>query len=400
MQENKEISGSAGRAVLSWLRSQEADMLRLLEQVVNIDSGSGDKEGVDRVGAVFREHLEGHGIRTKVFPRPLHGDCMLAGLPGQAGDRDQQEYILLLGHMDTVFPMGTARKRPFRLEGNMAYGPGVADMKAGLVMNTFILRAFAELGIDGVPLRALYTGDEEIASPSSRQVTIEIARSASAVFNAEPGRPTGNVVMERKGAMFIDFEVDGVAAHAGVDHEKGASAIEALARKITALHQLTDRQAGITANVGTVQGGMSVNTVAAHAQAQLDVRFPARVDDERLRARIAEIIEKGGVACTCGRIVREGRFLPLAPSAGSRRLLRSYQEQAAALGFSVEGESTGGSADSGLTASVGAPTLCATGPVGGKVHTEHEYCRIDTLVPRAQAIALTLLQTCAGLSRA
>lgn len=382
-------------ALLSWLRDHEAEMLGLLEELVNIDSGSSDKAGVDRIAAVFRQRLEGWGIRAHTYPRPEHGDCLLASLP--ADDRAQEEgpagHVLLLGHMDTVFPHGTAARRPYRAEGNMAYGPGVADMKAGLVMNTYVLRAYAELGIAaGAPLRVLYTGDEEIASPSSREVTMQAARGACAVFNAEPGRPTGNVVTERKGAMFIDFEVEGVAAHAGVNHEKGASAIEGLARKIVALHRLTDRDAGVTTNVGTVAGGMSVNTVAAHAAAQLDVRYPAGIDEQRLHERIAAIIDAHGPACTCGRIIREGRFLPLAPTAGSRRLLRAYQQQAAGLGFAVDGERTGGSADSGLTAAVGAPTLCATGPVGGEVHTEREYCRIDTLVPRAQALALTLLE--------
>jgi len=380
---------SAKSDLVAWLRDHEAEMLALLEAVVNIDSGSGDKAGVDQVGAVFREHLERWGIRTRVFPHAAHGDSMMAEVAGH-GD-DAPGYVLLLGHMDTVFPRGTARERPFRTDGAMAYGPGVADMKAGLVMNTFIARACAELGGNAAPIRVLYTGDEEIASPSSRHNTMEIARGALAVFNAEPGRPTGNLVTGRKGAMFIDFEVDGVAAHAGVNHDKGASAIEALARKIIDLHRLTDRGAGVTSNVGIIGGGTSVNTVAPHASAKLDVRFPPGVDRERLRARIVEIIEGESLACTCGRITHEGSFLPLAASESSERLLHAYQEQARTLGFSVEGEFTGGSADSGLTAAVGAPTLCATGPVGGEVHTEREYCRIDTLVPRAQAVALTLL---------
>jgi len=380
---------SAQSDLVAWLREHETEMLGLLETLVNIDSGSGDKAGVDRVGEALREHLEHAGIRTQRFAHAAHGDSLMAEVPGS--DDGTSGYVLLLGHMDTVFPRGTARERPFRIDGTLAYGPGVADMKAGLVMNTFIARACAELGGNTAPIRVLYTGDEEIASPASRHTTMEIARGALAVFNAEPGRPTGNVVTGRKGAMFIDFEVAGVAAHAGVNHDKGASAIEALARKIIDLHGLTDRGAGVTSNVGVISGGTSVNTVAPHAAAKLDVRFPASVDREQLRARIAGIIEGESLACTCGRITHEGSFLPLAATESSERLLRAYQEQAKTLGFSVEGEFTGGSADSGLTAAVGAPTLCATGPVGGEVHTEREYCRIDTLVPRAQAVALTLL---------
>jgi glutamate carboxypeptidase len=176
-----------------------------------------------------------------------------------------------------------------------------------------------------------------------------------------------------------------------VNPEKGASAIDALARKILDLHALTDPGAGISANVGTVRGGMSINTVADFAAGQVDVRFPGEVDEEALRARIAEIIEREALPCTCGRIIHEGMFLPLTPSAAGARLLSEYQASAARLSFFVEGEFTGGSADSGLTASVGVPTLCAVGPVGGNVHTEKEYCRVDSLLPRAQALALTLL---------
>ena len=231
---------STGSAILAWLRDHEADMLRLLEEIVNIDSGSKYKEGVDRVGTVLRDHLQRAGIPTRPFPQASHGDCLLAEIPGS--DAGQTGYVLLLGHMDTVFPEGTAGQRPFRIDGTTAYGPGVADMKAGLVMNTFIAQAFAEIGGNAAPIRLLCTGDEEIASPSSRGVTTEIARQALAVFNAEPGRPTGNVVTGRKGALFIDFEVEGVAAHAGVNHDQGASAIEALAHKIIDLRSIPWRR--------------------------------------------------------------------------------------------------------------------------------------------------------------
>lgn len=377
------------QAILNWLRDQEQEMFSLLEQVVNIDSGSYNKAGVDKVGAIFRAHLENAGIATRVHRLDKHGDCLSAEVPGTAGP--DAPHVLLLGHMDTVFPEGTAEKRPYRAENGIAYGPGVADMKAGLVMNTFIAKAFAKIGGNNLPIRLFFTGDEEIASPSSRELTLRMAKGAATVLNAEPGRPNGNVVTGRKGAFFIDFEVDGVAAHAGVNHDKGASAIETLARKITALHGLTDRSQGVTANVGTIRGGISVNTVAPYAAGQLDVRFPAEVNRQELHKRIQDIIESEALPCTCGRITNEGSFLPLFMTDESRDLLADYRMSAEEIGFNVKGEFTGGSADSGLTASVGAPTLCATGPVGANAHTPEEFCRIDTLVPRAQAIALTIL---------
>lgn len=376
-------------ALLAWLHAHESDMFRLLEEVVNIDCGSGNKAGVDKVGAVFRAHLERAGIATQVFALERHGDCLLAEVPGSAGP--DAAHVLLLGHMDTVFPDGTVAQRPYRAEGGIAYGPGVSDMKAGLVMNTFVARAFAEIGGNKAPIRVFYTSDEEVASPSSQNLILKMAQGAATVLNAEPGRPTGNVVVARKGAFFIDFEVEGVSAHSGANHDKGASAIEALAQKIVKLHALTDKSTGVTANVGTIHGGVSVNTVAPYAAGQLDVRFPIEVDRDELHRRILSIIEDPAPARTRARITHEGRFLPLSQTASSRELLATYTGVAKELGFAVEGEFTGGCADSGITAAAGAPTLCGTGPVGGNAHTPQEYCRIDTMVPRAQAAALTIL---------
>ncbi|MEI2416031.1 M20 family metallopeptidase [Orrella sp. JC864] len=376
------------KAVCDWLQAHEQDMLALLEEIVNIDSGSYCKAGVDRVGQALAGRLARGNIVLERFPLSEHGDCLLGQVPGGAGL--QGPHVLLLGHMDTVFPEGTVARRPYRAQDGVAYGPGVADMKAGLVMNAFVAMAFRELGGNTLPLRLFFTGDEEIASPASRELTLRMAKGADAVLNAEPGRPTGNVVTGRKGAFFIDFEVQGVGAHAGVNHEQGASAIEAMARKISALHGLTDRDRGITTNVGTVRGGLSINTVAPQAQGQLDVRFPGTVDGQALRGEIQRIIEAADVPCTCGRVTHEGTFLPLVQSVRSQALLQDYQQAAQRLGFSVQGEFTGGSADSGLASSAGAATLCGTGPVGGKVHTPDEYCRIDTLVARAQAVALTV----------
>ncbi|HLR12476.1 MAG TPA: M20 family metallopeptidase [Burkholderiaceae bacterium] len=375
--------------VLQWLSEHEQEMLELLETLVNIDSGSYDKEGVDQVRKVLQAHLQQAGVATEVFPLDKHGDCLLATVPGQGSDTDA--HVLLLGHMDTVFPRHTVAERPFEIRDGRAYGPGVADMKSGLVMNTFIACAFHALQCNQRPIKVFYTSDEEIASPSSRQLTLKMAEGAATVLNAEPGRPNGNVVVERKGAFFIDFEVNGVAAHAGVNHHKGASAIGALAHKVIDLHGLTNPETGVTTNIGTVQGGVSINTVAPHARGQLDVRYPGSVDHAQLHEQIVSIIEHTHVPGTQARLTSEGKFLPLLRSDVNQALFEDYQRAAAQLGITVDSEAAGGSADSGLAASMGAPTLCATGPVGGLMHTVDEYLEVDTMVPRAQAAALTIL---------
>jgi glutamate carboxypeptidase len=383
------MSVEARTALIEHLGHQHQAMVALLAELVAIDSGSYNKRGVDAVEERLRAWLEAAGIACELIPHERFGGCMAARVPGEGGgDRP----IVLMGHCDTVFPEGTVAQRPFRIDGNQAFGPGVTDMKAGLVMNSFVLAALKRFGAP-CPLTGLYTADEEIASPSSRPVIEAEAKNARAVFNAEPGRPSGNLVSRRKGAAFIELEVTGRAAHSGAAHAQGVSAIEALARKVQRLHKLTDYDLGTTVNVGLIQGGQSVNTVAPRATAGIDVRFPTLNIMEKILGEVREILNYQELPGSESRILREGNFLPLEQDEASRKLLDLYARSAAGLGMAgVAGEATGGSADSGFTAALGTPTLCGTGPVGGNAHTDDEWCRIDTLVPRAQALALTVME--------
>ncbi|HEY3910490.1 MAG TPA: M20 family metallopeptidase [Stellaceae bacterium] len=392
------MSVEAKTAIVEHLGRQHDAMVALLAELVGIESGSYNKAGVDAVEARLRAWLEAAGIACEMFPHDRFGGCMAARLPAgsDAGGGGGNRPIVLMGHCDTVFPDGTVAQRPFRIDGSQAFGPGVADMKAGLVMNTFVLDALRQFGAP-CPLVGLYTADEEIASPSSRPVIEAEAKGARAVFNAEPGRPSGNLVSRRKGAAFIELEVTGRAAHSGAAHADGVSAIEAMARKIQRLHKLTDYDLGTTVNVGLVNGGQSVNTVAPRATAGIDVRFPTLNIMEKVLGEVREILNYRELPGSESRILRQGNFLPLEQDEASRALLDHYARSAAGLGMpGVGGEATGGSADSGFTAALGTPTLCGTGPVGGNAHTDHEWCRLDTLVPRAQALALTILDVAAS----
>lgn len=375
----------------TWLATQREPMTALLQQMVDIDSGSYDKPGIDAVGAVIERFLDAHGIPVQRLPQSRHGDCLRAAVPFHEPSGNAGKTILLLGHRDTVFPQGEAARRPFAIEGATAFGPGVADMKAGLVMNCFVLAAFARFGGSPAPLVGLFTGDEEIGSPEGRPVIEHEARHARAVFNAEPGRPSGNVVTGRKGGVFMGLRITGRAAHSGSNFAHGISAIEELARKITAIHALTDLDRGITLNVGLVSGGQSVNTVAPTAECQIDLRYIDPADHDDTMARIAAIADRANLPGTSAELVVHGAFNPLTQSPAGRRLFDLYVDAAAESGLHVEGEFAGGCADSGFTAAVGAPTICATGPVGGKAHTPEEYLDLDTLVPRAQACARAIL---------
>jgi glutamate carboxypeptidase len=374
------------QATLAWLEPKKEAMIALLAEIVDIDSNSYDKVSVDRVSAHLRHWFEAAGIACSMTPCETQGDALHARMPGETGNAP----ALLMGHMDTVFPTGEVARRPFHIDGTRGTGPGCADMKAGLVMNAFVLRTFAESGGAPVPLHALFTGDEEIGSPASRPIIEAAAREACAVFNSEPGRDSGNIVDGRRGGTFFRATITGRAAHAGLNPADGRSAIHELGRKIVAWHALNDDTHDISLNIGLVSGGQSVNTVAPSAVAEIDLRFSKPEDEQRLARDIARI------ACDCaeGGVTAEidtlGSFSPMAQNEGSQSLTVHYLRAAADLDQKTQAEFTRSCADSGVASATGTPTVCALGPVGGKAHSPDEYVERDTLVPRAQALALAI----------
>jgi glutamate carboxypeptidase len=378
--------------ITTWLAGQKDAMTAMLREMVDTDSGSYNKPGIDAVGAIVQRFMANQNIPVETMRQQKHGDCLRASVPwdGPAGNAGGN--IVLMGHRDTVFPDGEAQRRPFTIRDGVAYGPGVADMKAGLVMNCFVLAAFAKFGGSPAPLVGLFTGDEEIGSPEGRAVIEAEAKRARAVFNSEPGRVSGNVVTGRKGGVFMQFRITGKAAHSGGAFTEGISAIEELARKIQAIHALTDLDRGITLNVGLVRGGQSVNTVAPWAEGEIDLRYVNPADKDDIMARIGAIMARSDVAGTKTELTIKGEFLPLTQSPSAKKLFEIYVSAAADTGFSTDGEFTGGCADSGFTAAMGAPTICAVGPVGGKAHSPDEFLNLDSLTQRAQACARAILR--------
>ncbi len=374
-------------AAVDWLATQKDAMLKLLEELVNIDSGSYYKAGVDAVGARIAAFLADHGIPVTTTPIEQYGDVLKAPVAGPGG---ANRPVVLMGHRDTVFPRDEPMRRPFRVEDGRAYGPGVADMKAGLVMNAFVLAAYHRAGGAPVPLLGLFTSDEEIGSPASRPIIEATAREARAVLNSEPGRPTGNVVTGRKGGVFLHLEITGKAAHSGGNYAEGISAIGELAHKTIALHAITDLERGTTVNVGLVAGGQSVNTVAPSATCKIDLRYVQPTDRTEAMARIEAIVAQSYVPGTSAQLTIRGEFMPLVQDEAARSLFETYVRTSARYGATVAGEFAGGCADSGFTASVGCPTLCSVGPIGGRAHTPEEYLEVASLAPRAQAIASTI----------
>ena len=374
--------------MIDWLNAQQQNMLSLLADLVNIDSNSFDKVGVDKVADRLQAFFDNHGIPHETIPLKDHGDALRAVVSGGDGNRP----ILLCGHRDTVFAAGEVKKRPFSTRDGKAFGPGVADMKPGLVINSFILAAFHKFGGHPNPLVGLFTGDEEIGSPSSKNIIIAEAEKARLAFNSEPSRPSGNIVTGRKGGIFCHCAITGVAAHSGGFFTEGRSAIEELAQKIQALHALTDLERGTTINVGLVRGGQSVNTVAAEASCDIDIRYQDTAERDGILTQVKTICEKVYVEDTSSSFSIRGEFQPLNPSAQSKELFALYQESAAQDDVIVEGEHSGGCADSGFIAAAGTPVICGVGPVGGNYHRPDEWMQIDSLAQRARFIANTILR--------
>ena len=305
----------------------------------------------------------------------------------RGGPRNGKPPAILIGHLDTVHPRGTAKDRnPVRREGDRLYGPGVYDMKAGLLIG---LRAIQEVLLQNAlsrPVIFFLAPDEEIGSPTSRPIIEEIAHGAAYALVLEPAREDGGCVTSRKGVGRFEIGVEGVAAHAGVNHRAGRSAIAEAARQILKIEALTDYSAGITATVGLVSGGNAVNTVPEHCSFSVDFRAPTPAACNRVVAAIEKLdSEMAGVKLT----KRGGLNRPAYErSEGGVRLLRKAQQISSQLGLALqEAPQTGGGSDGNFTAALGIPTLDGLGADGAGAHTLHEYANLATFDKRSRLIS-------------
>lgn len=373
--------------IKEFIEPRSGEMLRYLEEIVNIDSYSRDPVGVNLVGRSLEGKFREMGYSVESRRQEELGDHIWAR--NKTGELSKK--ILLLGHRDTVFPPGTTRSFRFRQDGDRAYGPAVSDMKGGLVVMVYALGALRRLGPDEPSIEVLITPDEEIGSPSSRRVIEETAAGALAVFNLESGRPDGTVVTARNGSGHLELAVTGKAAHSGVAPEKGISAIEELAMKIIKLHRLTDLEAGLTVNVGLIEGGTNTNTVAGRAGAKVHFCFSSMQEGEKLLAGIRDIAlqpELKGTTCTISGGIT---FLPMERTPANAELFAIVREAGRIYGVDLRESFTKGAADAGFTSALGIPTICGMGPVGGNWHMTEEYVEVTSLAERAKILALSVL---------
>src|SRR5258706_12102976 len=348
-----------------------------LKTLVNLDSGTYDRDDVECVSAWVKSRCAGWGAELDEPPGGDFADSFAATLYGQGHVR-----IALLAHLDTVFPHGTAAARPFRIEGDRTLGPGTCDMKAGLLAAIYAVEALRSGGFDGFGwLRLICTTDEEVGAPSSRDFLERQAAGGGAVLVLEAGRENGDIGGQRRGGGFFRLEVTGRSAHAGVEPEKGRSAALTLSRQVVALHALTDLAAGNTLNVGTLRAGSRPNVVPDHAVAEVDVRANTTDDMAALLARVETTLAREALEGTSYTWMPLQFRPPWEPNAGTERLAALARAVASVLGFDVRTAATGGTSDGNYTAALGIPTLDGLGPAGGLDHRPLEYVAISSIVP-------------------
>ncbi|WP_449537971.1 M20 family metallopeptidase [Ferdinandcohnia sp. Marseille-Q9671] len=375
------------RQLVDFLKGKESEMVEVLRGLVEIESPSHEKEMVDEVGKLVQELYKKYvGGTVEVIKNEERGDHLRC----EFGEGDDQ--ILILAHMDTVWPKGTLDELPFRIEGDKLYGPGSFDMKGGIVQGLFAQHALQTLN---VPLKSkvvmLFTSDEEIGSESSRSLIEEEAKKSKYVLVLESASSTkGKLKTSRKGVGMFTIKVKGKAAHSGIEPEKGISAIEELARQTLYLHELTDYEKGTTLNVGVIKGGSASNVVAAEAEAEVDLRVKNNAEFDKVIPLIKNVTpsRKGLTIEVTGGINRPP--LEKTPEIGqmfetAKSLAKEY------LGFDLEEQPSGGGSD-GSFASQFAPTLDGLGPVGDGAHAQNEHLFISQMPVRSALVALLIMK--------
>jgi glutamate carboxypeptidase len=373
------------RAFLAGARRKLPALITFTEALVRAESPSSDKAAVDACIALAANRARELGGRVKLHRQRLHGNLLEARFGPRV--KDPARRILLLGHLDTVWPLGTLAQMPFTKTKETLAGPGVLDMKAGVAMAFAALEMLAEADLLHREIVLLLNSDEEIGSPVSRPVTEALAAQCSAVYVLEAAQGLA-CKTARKGTGVFRIDVQGVAAHAGVDFEKGASALLELTRLIETVSGWTDLKRGLTVSVGIAAGGSKTNVVPASAFAEVDVRIARKADGPRIERRFAKLKP---IDRRCSLIVSGGiNRPPMERKAGTIKLYRRARQLAASLGFTLDEASTGGASDGNFTAALGIPTLDGLGPVGQGAHASHEHLLLEHLAPRTALLAALL----------
>ena len=368
-----------------YMTSRYTDFVDDLETIVNQDSSSGTAKGIAEVARFFEKRFTAIGMTCEIIYAGQAGvPCLKAETrPGQT-----PYDLMCLGHMDTVFPEGEAAKRPFSTDGTKGYGPGVCDMKGGLLVALYTMEALHHQGIlDKLSVCVTFNGDEETGSNASRELIEACARQSRRVLVFEPCRPGYNMVLRRKGGGWFHVKAKGKAAHAGADPEKGINAVVELAHQITRIHTLNDSEKGTSAQVTVMHGGDKVNIIPETAVAAVDVRFSKSEEAKTVESFFKELTRTpylpGAELEVSGRIDRP----PMECSPEAELLFQQIRDCGKIIGMDAEGISTGGCSDGNFTSAQGTPTIDGMGIVGANAHRDDEYVELESIIPMVTLVA-------------
>jgi glutamate carboxypeptidase len=364
----------------NFINNSKEEILSVLEEVVNMDSVTEYKEGVNAVGNFLGHKFLEIGLKVEKVPQEKYGDHVICRLKGE-GDN-----TLVVGHFDTALPKGSPKKRPFKIIGNRAYGCGIADMKGGIIVALYAIKSILKTTETRPNITVFLNSDEENGSTTSLEKILIEASKASRVFIMEPGE-NGSIITRRKGIGVFTFKTKGAAAHAGAEPEKGCNAIVELAHMILDLSRLNDYERGITVNVGEIEGGTYTYVVPEEATTKVDFRIPTEEDGVYLKNRFNEITNisqaKGVKRSWKGDFHRK-------PMKKSTELFEFVNEIGSELRIPIKDGSTGSCSDGNSTSAMGIPTLDGMGPVGAGFHGPKEYVEIDSIFDRTKLLAQTL----------
>lgn len=389
---NVNAAAEPNKQVFAAAEQYKAESLKLLEQLVNIDSGTANEAGLNQVGGIVAEQLKALGARVEtVSAAPAKGNNIIATLTGTGKAR-----ILLLAHMDTVFKDGTAAAKPFYIKDGRAYGPGVMDDKGGIVAGIYALKILQQMNFkDYGRITLLLNSNEETGSTGTRPLIEKMAKESDVTLNLEAGRPADGLVVWRKGSGTAVIEVKGKAAHAGVAPETGRNAATELSHQVLQMQKLGDPKTQTTVNFTVLKTGEAKNVIPDAASAYGDVRVAVPEEFDRVEKDMAKISANRLVPDTQVQTSVIRGFPPMPKNEKSDALAEKAQAIYAELGRKLTLEGSGGAADASLSAGVGTPTLDGFGIVGGNIHTPDEYAEVESVVPRFYLLTRMLMEVSA-----
>jgi len=373
----------------SFLTSRETDMFTFLEEIITIQSGSHNKAGIDRTASTIVRAFQGLDVSTQTIEQQLQGNNLVVRSSAQPTAEKQ---VLLVGHMDTVFPEDTDFNW-YRADNDKCYGPGVVDMKGGLVVGIYALKALQKLSLlKQIPITFIFNSDEEIGSRNSIDLIQREANSSAFAFVLEAGGLENEVVTGRKGNLTIEIHIEGRAGHAAFATKNKPSAILEMAHKIIAFESLNDFDKGITINVGKIEGGIGSNTIPEFSSAQVDFRFVDPSDLRNLEVKVTEMANKVIVPGTQSRVDFITGRPPMQQSQGNKRLFQTTADIANHMGYPVKEQYRFGVSDANFIADLKVPVIDGLGPIGGRDHSRDEYMIKQSLLKRTILLACSIIE--------